>query len=66
MLLICRISSNFFLDVCWCLQTGNIVLGEPDERILGLHLIKFAEVQIVWTREWNAKLFRSPYNFIIT
>lgn len=30
-----------------CSQTGRIVLGHADERILGLHLIRFAEVILV-------------------
>ncbi|XP_038972153.1 arginine--tRNA ligase, cytoplasmic-like isoform X4 [Phoenix dactylifera] len=41
---ICSIIRKSGRDVEELKKTGNIVLGEPDERILGLHLIKFAEV----------------------
>ncbi|XP_010937859.1 arginine--tRNA ligase, cytoplasmic isoform X1 [Elaeis guineensis] len=41
---ICSIIRKSGKDVEELKKMGNIVLGEPDERILGLHLIKFAEV----------------------
>lgn len=50
---------------CFSSQSGAISLDHPDERVLGLYLIRFAEVSLaLLTESLFLKIFFQTYIFI--